>query len=96
MWPACLAVTHQGPGNVEFTLPVYTVDEYASFLQVRLRRIDDRLGTVGQDFSTSDRLAQAGFDYTSDKSTTTFNEWAYVAPRSVGSVGGWTSSRDSG
>jgi len=76
-----------GPGNVEFTYPTYTVDENAGSLAVQLERVDGRLGTVGQDLLTTERLAQASLDYTTEKSPTIFPEYNFVAPRSVGRVG---------
>ncbi|MDB6034285.1 MAG: hypothetical protein JWM16_4623 [Verrucomicrobiales bacterium] len=76
-----------GPGSATFTYPTYSVDEFAPTLSVTLSRVDGRLGTLSADATTADRLAQAGSDYVQAKTTMTWPEFPFIAPRGVGAVG---------
>ncbi len=73
-----------GPGNVQFTFPEYRIDESSPNLTVYMERMDGRLGTLEGLVYTSNRVAQAGIDYTNTVATNVWPEYAYVAPRSVG------------
>ena len=75
-----------GPGNVEFTFPAYTADENIDELRVTMSRVDGRLGTLRGNLTTSNRLAQSGFDYVQTRATPFWPEDAYVAPYSIGYV----------
>jgi len=68
----------QGPGNVQFIKPDYTVDENGGFLAVELRRVDATIGPVWVTFTTSDRLAVAGQDYRSVSNQIAFGGTTYV------------------
>jgi len=75
-----------GPGNAEFNETQYFVDENGGSASIRLRRVDGRLGTLQAFSVTSNRIAQAGVDFTFTQGTNTWPEFAYVAPRSIGLV----------
>lgn len=68
----------QGPGNVQFIKPDYTVDENGGFLAVELRRVDATIGPVRVTFTTRDRLAVAGQDYRAVSNRLSFGGTVYV------------------
>ena len=53
-----------GPGNVEFEVASYFVDESDSLATIRFRRFGGIKGPMQPVFTTSDGSAQAGVDYT--------------------------------
>ena len=65
----------QGPGNVEFRLAAYSVDENQPVMSVQMDRLDGLLGTAGAMTYTSNRIAIAGVDYVGTTAPTTFAEW---------------------
>ena len=76
-----------GPGNIGFKFATNTVDENAGASSVSLCRTDGNLGTAIVDVTTSNRLAQAGVDYTSAAGTVAWLEGAYpYLPRHEGDV----------
>lgn len=54
----------QGPGNISFLQPTYSVDEHGIELAIRLIRQNGILGRVGVTAISTQNLATAGIDYT--------------------------------
>ena len=76
-----------GPGNMEFSSPEYSVSEGAQTLSVTMRRTDGRLGTLAGEVGTTNRTAEAGGDFNQTRTVMRWQEDAYIAPYSIGSVG---------
>jgi uncharacterized delta-60 repeat protein/uncharacterized repeat protein (TIGR01451 family) len=52
-----------GPGNTEFEVQDYTVDEHGQVASLKLERTDGRLGTVVANAGTADRTATVDLDF---------------------------------
>ena len=66
-----------GPGNMEFEVEDYTVDENGGVASVRLERVDGRLGTSVASVGTSDRTASIGVDFVNTNLVTLWPEAFY-------------------
>ncbi|MDB6033881.1 MAG: hypothetical protein JWM16_4219 [Verrucomicrobiales bacterium] len=76
-----------GPGTIAFPGPEYAVDENFTTLNVPLRRIDGRLGTIRATARTGSGSALEGVDFIPINTQAAWWEFSYPAPRSVGFTG---------
>ncbi|HWS99469.1 MAG TPA: Calx-beta domain-containing protein [Pyrinomonadaceae bacterium] len=67
-------VTSLKPGSLQFAAAAYTVNENAGALTVAVKRIGATAGAVTVAYSTEDRTARAGTDYTATAGTLIFNQ----------------------
>ena len=61
-----------GPGVIQFTQPLYTVNEGGVTAAIGVQRTGGAIGTVTVNFSTANLTATAGSDYTATNGTLTF------------------------
>jgi len=66
-----------GPGNTEFEVEDYTVDERGGVASLKLERTDGRLGTVVANAGTSDRTASVNDDFSNTNLVTLWPEAFY-------------------
>ena len=66
-----------GPGNTEFEVDDYTVDENGGVASVKLQRVDGRLGTVYAIAGTTDRTATVDSDFVATNLFTLWGEAFY-------------------
>ena len=66
-----------GPGNTEFEVEDYTVDENGGTASVKLQRVDGRLGTVYAIAGTADRTASVNLDFMNTNLFTLWGEAFY-------------------
>lgn len=66
-----------GPGNTEFEVDNYTVDENGGVASLKLQRVDGRLGTVVANAGTADRTATVGLDFVNTNLVTLWPEAFY-------------------
>jgi hypothetical protein len=73
---AVLTITEDDPvplaGSLQFSTPIYTVDENGKTATITVTRINGSFGTVGVDYQSSDGTASAGSDYTSVSGSLSF------------------------
>ncbi len=65
-------VVRAGPGVIQFTQPLYTVNEGGGAAVIGVQRTGGAIGTVTVNFSTANFTAIAGSDYTATNGTLTF------------------------
>ncbi len=61
-----------GPGVLQFTQPLYTVNEAGVTAAIGVQRTGGAIGTVTANFATANLTAAAGSDYTATNGTLTF------------------------
>ena len=66
-----------GPGNTEFEVDDYTVDENGGIASLKLQRVDGRLGTVYAIAGTADRTASVDRDFVNTNLFTLWGEAFY-------------------
>ncbi len=66
-----------GPGNMEFEVDDYTVDENGGVASVKLERVDGRLGTIVASAGTADRTTSVGLDFVNTNLVTLWPEAFY-------------------
>jgi uncharacterized delta-60 repeat protein/uncharacterized repeat protein (TIGR01451 family) len=66
-----------GPGNTEFEVDDYTVDENGDVASLKLQRVDGRLGTVVANAGTADRTATVNADFVNTNLITLWPEAFY-------------------
>ena len=72
---AVVAYPPQGPGNLDYSMPLYSVDENQPTMAVTMYRNDGILGTAVGLAVTSNRTAVADQDYTGRETAMSFPQW---------------------